>query len=310
MKCTISFVCQILILGNFIAQCERNVERRSKQEGNLGVFDPVHSQLEKKFSKASSQHDAHPQHMKRVSHNVDSMRHTTHRPTSNRTIYRDGHLDDLAKLLNHQKTTFVNWVDTVENYRTFIGTLDPWITSEPPIPLSTLPQKFSSSELNCQEEKYSSVLTGQKLTQARVIVDFIPFGYDIDKLEVRLQETFNIVDIFVIYESPRTQSGISKPLYFSRIKSTKRFLPYLSKLIHFNASDADIQQYTSQVKRKKGDWALEKAMRTVMVRLFAELSATASPLKAKAELGLQSAWGIQNDADELITGKVGVGMSI
>jgi hypothetical protein len=34
-----------------------------------------------------------------------------------------------------------------------------------------------------------------------MIVDFVPFGYDVDKLLLRLLETWDSVDVYVIYET-------------------------------------------------------------------------------------------------------------
>ena len=48
--------------------------------------------------------------------------------------------------------------------------------------------------------------------QPATIIDFVPFGYDVDLLEIRLLENYDAVDVFVIYETMFTQRGIRKPL--------------------------------------------------------------------------------------------------
>eukprot|EP01041_Mallomonas_annulata_P011970 gene11969-25073_t len=60
--------------------------------------------------------------------------------------------------------------------------------------------------LDCKNPHYSGVLTGNSLSTPRIIVDFIPFGYEIDKFFLRMYETAPFVDAFVVYESSRTQS--------------------------------------------------------------------------------------------------------
>jgi hypothetical protein len=148
---------------------------------------------------------------------------------------RDGTLTELAVLLNDQQGLFQKWDGTEKDYVEFIGVLKPWILSQPSFPLHpVLPFKFHPPlvKLNCRQNKYAGVLTGIKLKVPRLIVDFVPFGYDIDKLELRLYEAYDIVDAFVIYESPKTLSGLSKQLYFSGIKKDPRFVKFLDKIIY------------------------------------------------------------------------------
>ena len=52
--------------------------------------------------------------------------------------------------------------------------------------------------------RYSGVLTGQLRAQRAPLVDFVPVGYDLDLLEVRLLELYEVVDLFVLYEAPFT----------------------------------------------------------------------------------------------------------
>ena len=117
---------------------------------------------------------------------------------------RDGSLEYLTTLLNDRIKLFATWHDNLNNpfhhvdeddYVRFIRALTPWILSPPaypshpvlPLTLPPLPT------LNCGLPRYSHVLTGQPLSQPRIIVDFIPFGYDVDKLELRLYEYYDLV---------------------------------------------------------------------------------------------------------------------
>lgn len=54
-----------------------------------------------------------------------------------------------------------------------------------------------------------------------MIVDCFPFFDELDLLEIRLHELKDVVDVFVLTESPYTFTGIEKPLYFEENK--KRF---------------------------------------------------------------------------------------
>ena len=73
--------------------------------------------------------------------------------------------------------------------------------------------------LNCSAEKYFNVFTGSRLRtkNLRPIIDFVPFGYDLDKLEMRLYEGYQHVEAYVIYEAPLTQTGQTKPFYFEAL---------------------------------------------------------------------------------------------
>jgi len=46
------------------------------------------------------------------------------------------------------------------------------------------------------------------------IIDCFPFFNELDLLEIRLNELKDVVDVFVITESPQTFTGMDKPLFF------------------------------------------------------------------------------------------------
>ena len=84
-------------------------------------------------------------------------------------------------------------------------TLSPWVLADTFPHDNPALSAIKPSTLDCQNPKYNGVLTGIQLKKKKYIVDFIPFGYDLQKLEVRMTESFDVVDAFVIYESTRTQ---------------------------------------------------------------------------------------------------------
>ena len=104
-----------------------------------------------------------------------------------------------------------------------------------------------------------------------MIVDLVPFGYDVDLLEIRFFETYEQVDVFVIYESTITQSGWQKPLFFEEQKD-RRFSRFQDKIIHLTANATELEAFANQVsgrnKSQWDSWALEKAMRTELIRRF------------------------------------------
>jgi hypothetical protein len=225
-------------------------------------------------------------------------------------VTRDGTLTKLANLLNDHQVFFQNWNGTEKVYVEFIGVLKPWILSQPSFPLHpVLPFKFHPPvvKLNCRQNKYAGVLTGVELKVPRLIVDFVPFGYDIDKLELRLYEAYDIVDAFVIYESPKTLSSLSKQLYFPEIKKDPRFLKFLDKIVYVRSHLSDIQSDVIRARKgilnggspKSGGFALDNSMRIKMVEGFKKLNSSV-PLKHFIMQNIETAFGIQNDADEII----------
>lgn len=67
------------------------------------------------------------------------------------------------------------------------------------------------------------------------IYDVFPFYNELDVLEIRLQELWNVVDCFVLVESNLTFTGKSKEYIFE--KNKERFEPYLSKIKHIKVDD-------------------------------------------------------------------------
>lgn len=63
-----------------------------------------------------------------------------------------------------------------------------------------------------------------------MIYDCFPFFNELDLLEIRLEELWNVVDKFVISESITTHRGASKNLYYLRNK--KRYEKYQDKIIY------------------------------------------------------------------------------
>jgi beta-1,4-mannosyl-glycoprotein beta-1,4-N-acetylglucosaminyltransferase len=65
------------------------------------------------------------------------------------------------------------------------------------------------------------------------VYDCFPFFKELDILEIRLRELWDLVDKFVLVESNKTHSGRDKPLFFSDHRD--RFAPFLEKIIHIVA---------------------------------------------------------------------------
>lgn len=185
------------------------------------------------------------------------------------------------------------------------------------------PSVMQVPPLNCSSDKYFNVFTGRQLEGgvARPIVDLVPFGYDLDKLEMRLYEGYQHVMAYVIYEAPLTQTGQIKPYYFEAVRNTSRFSKFSDKIIYLKGNRTRLSKYLdgndhgkSRRKLRKGhkrlNWKMEASMRWEIIRLLKEsvyIHDDNNDMKLK-ELTLQSAesgplaLAIQNDADEMVLG--------
>ncbi|CAL8088049.1 unnamed protein product [Orchesella dallaii] len=99
------------------------------------------------------------------------------------------------------------------------------------------------------------------------VIDAFIFSIEIDLLEIRLKELWNVVDVFVIVEADKTFTGKEKPLIFK--DNLDRFTWAKEKLLHFVVSDLSetpkkdfenesrmrgyINSFIRQVNPKSGD---------------------------------------------------------
>jgi len=218
---------------------------------------------------------------------------------------RDGTLASLADLLNRNSNLFQSWNGSQSNIETFLELLHPWLVADVSRPISPasnviagieVPSKIdvasvgaltNSVELspptslattNCANPKYSSVLSGQPLSKPRVIVDFIPFGYDVDKLLIRFYESYKTVDAFVIYECPYSLIGLKKPMYFQMARKAGLFKPFMDKVIYLFSTEKDVEPALTAMRQAisrgdtkfgKGDlFGVELFMAKEMIILF------------------------------------------
>ena len=102
---------------------------------------------------------------------------------------KDYSLSYLIDILSNNTSVFKDWDAsniTVSNINDFINTVEPWIITTPTITSTNTPTTNSNSQLNCLNSRYSNVLTGTISKKPKILIDFIPFGYDVTKLLIRL----------------------------------------------------------------------------------------------------------------------------
>lgn len=227
-------------------------------------------------------------------------------------IYRTPDLKDLVDLINgNESSIFSRNISKFHNNNheklisELIEIINPWIIANPRV---DLPKSLAQPKilLNCSSEKYKNVFTGEVLPDPRFIVDFIPFGYDLEKLEIRLYEVFDIVSAFVLYESPLTQTGKSKPYYFDQVKNSVRFKKFNEKIVYVRSVRENLAKYFSRGHFKS--WKMEGSMRYEIIRLLKNVTIPNENRKLQDLILSQSnninTLATQNDADEMILREV------
>ncbi|CAE8599284.1 unnamed protein product [Polarella glacialis] len=176
-------------------------------------------------------------------------------------VVRDCELEGLVALLN----TFDDW-DGVGNLsspalKAFFEHLAPWVVAEPSSRTRN-PEEIEALRpprptIDCNASRYRGVFTGRRLPSPRPVVDLVPFGFDLAMLELRLLETADAVDLFVVSESEASEKpGHEKPLFFDMAKDQPRFARFRPKILHVIR-----RANTSGVAKLKGMWALETSTR-------------------------------------------------
>lgn len=95
-----------------------------------------------------------------------------------------------------------------------------------------------------------------------MIIDCFTFFNELDLLELRLEELYSVVDKFIIVEATRTQSLLSKPLYFDNNK--ERYSKYQDKIIHIIVDD--------EISNKDNLWTMEHFQRNCISRGLDKIS--------------------------------------
>lgn len=73
------------------------------------------------------------------------------------------------------------------------------------------------------------------LNTAMKIYDCFTFYHELDLLELRLTELYDVVDHFVLVEADTTYTSLPKPFYFE--KNKQRYAKFLDKIIHIKVED-------------------------------------------------------------------------
>lgn len=87
------------------------------------------------------------------------------------------------------------------------------------------------------------------------IVEGFTFYNELDILQLKLAELYNVIDYFIIVEATTTHSGNDKELYFKNNK--KKFTKYLDKIIHIVVNDMPYSKTKNNLLSNKDCWSNE-----------------------------------------------------
>lgn len=156
----------------------------------------------------------------------------------------------------------------VKNY---LNVLQPFVEQESNVPVKKETKR--NFDFDCKSEKYKEVLTGEQRESPVKVFDFVPFGFELDLLEIRLFELDGLVDKHIIIESTTTHRYAEKPLFLDRNIDRFTRLGFRDRIIHFIGDDSvvDKNKREDNSNLKSGDtWKLEKSVRSLLWTRFNE----------------------------------------
>jgi hypothetical protein len=110
----------------------------------------------------------------------------------------------------------------------------------------------------------SKAVCGQTRKHIPRVVDAIIFGFDLDMLEIRLFELYDVVDQFFITESVFAHSGINKTLIFGN--NRKRFARFDSKIVYVPLRDDSIYVLGKNILGATQNFKSENAERNHLLK--------------------------------------------
>lgn len=159
-------------------------------------------------------------------------------------------------------------------------------------------------QIDCGHADFASALTGRKAIETKkYIIEVVPFGFDVDFLEMRLLEHYDIVDKFVLIEQDATLKGTAKPHLLVEILQMERFAVFADKIEYIpyqvpKELKSRIKAYDGEKKMLSLDRRIEHLMRSAPIDYLRETMFSASN---NNDLDTRAVFVIQNDGDEIIS---------
>ncbi len=180
------------------------------------------------------------------------------------------------------KSNIVHQIDV--SLEKLILILQEFIILEPKVPIKSecrAPALPPPEKLDCASTKYGTGFTGVKNRKPPKIGILVQFGFDVDVLEIYLNEMYDVVDQFFIIESTKSHfRTLRKALLWEKVKDQERFVKFADKITHFIIDDAENAEVSHRfMKSEKIDrknsklWAMEVMQERLRWKKFLEWNA-------------------------------------
>uniref|UniRef100_A0A0K6S9J9 Uncharacterized protein n=1 Tax=Chromera velia CCMP2878 TaxID=1169474 RepID=A0A0K6S9J9_9ALVE len=182
----------------------------------------------------------------------------------------------------------------------------PWVLGEvpPPSPLSSQEGEaeswdvgreslYEGSEVDCENEDYKAVFTGRRREKPMLVVDMYKHAWDLQLLEMRLEEQWEGTDLFFLYEYPLTLMGLQRPRILKRALELPRFRKFWSKVIVFEEPmEGQTKALAGALSGNNVNWTVVAAIDHQMVDAFSRFLSVGEGQQQPAERGGESvpAW--------------------
>jgi len=176
--------------------------------------------------------------------------------TSETTSSGSTFLEDLAG---------VNWTllaaDDLVGRKQLLDAMIPWVRTEPAVAVNAScgpPELPEPTVEECVLAPGSKGVFAGKRTRPAKLASLIQLGFDVDTLEIHLNEGRGLVDRFFVIESTRAQrKGLRKPLIWQQIAEQERFAHFRSSVVNLVLDDAQSLPSPAADDRKADIWFLE-----------------------------------------------------
>ncbi|KAN0033365.1 hypothetical protein ACTA71_002790 [Dictyostelium dimigraforme] len=106
--------------------------------------------------------------------------------------------------------------------------------------------------------KYPKIFSGKRNIPVK-IGHMVQIGFDVDILEIHLNELYDIVDHFFIIEATVTHyHRMKKPLIWEHVKFQDRFLKFQDKVVHLVLDDTDgkkeVEKFDTEIYQETRRW--------------------------------------------------------
>lgn len=118
------------------------------------------------------------------------------------------------------------------------------------------PSLPSAADINCT--LYLNAFTGAKRIRPAKVAVLLQFGFDVDVLEIHMNELFDVVDKYFVIESTAAHYGkLKKPLMWEHVQRQERFKKF--PVVHFIVDDAEstkatVKEFSMEQLQERGMW--------------------------------------------------------